>query len=78
VVPPAAAAVDPVVSTAPTRQVLIVAVDPVTGDRAQVECHAPANSFASDVIMVEAADFPAAEQACVDTGTPVMRSGDAY
>jgi hypothetical protein len=58
--------------------VLIVAVDPATGDRAQVVCVAPANSFASDEVAVDAADLPAVAHACVDADTPIMRAGSPY
>lgn len=61
---PSVAEVDQVTSATFTRNVLIVAVNPVTGDRAQVECDAPPNSFASDVLIVNANDFPAVAQVC--------------
>lgn len=72
-VPPAAAAgqvtsapaaAGQVTSTKFTRRVLVFAVDPVTGDRAQVECDAPSTSFVSDVLIVDANDFPAVAQVC--------------
>jgi hypothetical protein len=49
-----------------TRNILIVAIDPATGDRSQVECEAPASSFASDVVLVHANDFSSVAQACSD------------
>lgn len=47
-----------------TRRVLLVAVDPVTSDRAQVECDVPSYSFTSDVVLLDANDFPAVAQRC--------------
>ena len=60
----ATAAAGQITSTTFTRRVLLVAVDPVTGDSEQVECDAPSYSFASDVIFVYANDFPAVAQVC--------------
>jgi hypothetical protein len=62
---PSAAAADQLTPATFTRKVLIVVVDPVTGDRVQVECDAPANSFASDLFLVDANNFPAVAQVCV-------------
>jgi hypothetical protein len=59
---PSVAGADQVTSETFTRNVLIVAVNPVTGDRAQVEFCAPPDSFASDVLIVTANDFPAVAQ----------------
>jgi len=42
----------------------IVAVNPVTGDRAQVECETPSNTFTTDVVLVDASDFPALARVC--------------
>lgn len=53
-----------VTSATGTRQVSIVAIDPVTGDHTQVECDAPANSFASDIVLVDARAFRAIASAC--------------
>ena len=61
---PSAAAAGQVTSATLTRRVLLVAVDPATGDRAQVECDAPSYRFASDVLLVDANDFPAVAQVC--------------
>jgi hypothetical protein len=47
------------------RKVLIVALDPVTGERTQMECDALSSSFANDVVVVTAHDFPTVTQACV-------------
>jgi hypothetical protein len=47
-----------------TQKVLIAAIDPVTGDRAQVECDAPSNSFVSDVVLVDPKDFAAVAREC--------------
>jgi hypothetical protein len=70
---PSAAAVDQRTSAPLTRKVLIVPVDPVTGDRAQVECDAPSNSFASDVLFVGANDFPAVARVCNVADAPAIR-----
>jgi hypothetical protein len=51
-------------STTFTRKVLIAAIDPVTGDRAQVECDAPSNSLVSDVVLVDPEDFAAVAREC--------------
>ena len=61
---PSAAAAEPVTSTTSSRKVLIVAVDPVTGDREQVECDAPSYSFASDLLLVEGNEYPADTHVC--------------
>jgi hypothetical protein len=61
---PSAVAANQVAPATFTRKVLIVAVDPVTGDREQAECDAPSNSFASDVLLVDASDFLAVIQSC--------------
>jgi hypothetical protein len=50
--------------------VLIVAIDPVTGDRAQVECDAPVYSFASDIVVMDAGDFPAVSRLCTRGDAP--------
>jgi hypothetical protein len=71
---PTAAAASLPTADKSTRDVLIIAIDPVTGDRVQVECHAAASAFASDVVLVDAKDFPAAAQACVTAGALVARS----
>jgi hypothetical protein len=47
-----------------TGKVLIVAIDPVTGDRAQVECDAPSNSFVSNMVLVDPEDFAAVAREC--------------
>jgi hypothetical protein len=78
IVPASSAEAEQVVSVTPTRTVSIVGVDPVTGDRAQMVCQVPANSFATDIVLVDAADFPAVVRACVNTDTPVVRSGSPY
>jgi hypothetical protein len=70
---PSAAAAGQVPSTTVTRRVLIVAVDSVTGDRAQVECEAPSYSFASDVLVVDANDVPAVAQVCTVADAPAVR-----
>jgi hypothetical protein len=77
VVEPSAAA-ETVTSDPPARQVLIVAVDPVSGGRTQVVCDARANAFVSDGLLVDATDVPTAAQACIDTDAPVMRAGSPY
>jgi hypothetical protein len=51
-----------------TRHVVIAAVDPVTGDRAQIECDVPAATFASDLVIVDANDFAAVTRACLLDG----------
>lgn len=68
---PSAAAANQVTSDTLTRNVLIVAVDPVTGDRAQVECGVPSYSFASDMLLVDGRDFPTVARQC----DPLTRSG---
>jgi hypothetical protein len=67
---PTAAALDEVTSAMSTRKLLLVAVDALTDNPAQVECEVPANSIASDVLLVEAKDFPTVSRACIrpDTG----------
>jgi hypothetical protein len=61
-----AAAADQITSATVTRRVLIVVVNPLTGDRAQLQCHVPSNAFARDVVRVEADEFLAVAQVCVD------------
>jgi hypothetical protein len=61
---PSADAAHQVTSATLTRKVLLVAVDPVTGDRTQVECDVPSYSFTRDVVLVDAKDFPAVAQTC--------------
>jgi hypothetical protein len=71
---PSAATADQLSSATLTRRVLIVVVDPITGDRANVECDAPANSFASDILIVDADNFPAVAQTClhsIASGAPL-------
>jgi hypothetical protein len=70
---PAAASADQLASAAGTRNVLIIAVDPVTGDRAQLECHAPSSAFASDVLLVDASDFLVVSQRCSPPSTSGVR-----
>jgi len=66
--PPAAAADQNQVSSATvTRAVLIVADDPVTGAVTQVECDAPVNSFAGDMVLVDAKDLPGIASTCIRT-----------
>jgi hypothetical protein len=61
----ASAAAASQVSTATlTRRVLIIAVDPVTGDRAQLECHVPSYTFANDVVVVHAKCFSEIARVC--------------
>ena len=63
---PSAATYHGVISAASTRAELLVAVDPATGDdKWQVECQAPADTFASDVVMVDPSDFPAMAHVCI-------------
>jgi hypothetical protein len=47
-----------------TRTVLIVAVDIVASVRKQAECDAAPNSFATDVLLVDASDFSAVVRTC--------------
>jgi hypothetical protein len=56
-----------------TSKVLIVAIDPVTGDRAQADCDAPSNSFASDVLLVDASDSLVVSQRCSTPSTSGVR-----
>jgi hypothetical protein len=51
-------------SSTTRREVLIVAVDPVTGDRAQMVCDAPANGFTGDTLLVNASDLSTISQVC--------------
>jgi hypothetical protein len=60
---PAAAPADQFAPTV-TGNILIVAVDPVTGDRAQLECHAPSGAFPSNVVVVEAMYFSEIARVC--------------
>ena len=71
---PSAAAANQVTPETPTRNVLIVAVDPVTGDRAQVECGVPSYNFASDMYLVDANDFPAVARECTHGTTSGVHS----
>jgi hypothetical protein len=68
-VPPTAAAGRVNAGTS-TGRVLLVAVDPATGDRAQVECDAPSYSFASDVVLVDADTFSDVAQVCNVADSP--------
>jgi hypothetical protein len=61
---PSADAAPQTTSATWTRRVLLVAVDPVTGDRAHVECDMPSYSFTSDVVLLDANDFPAVARVC--------------
>jgi hypothetical protein len=61
---PSHAAADQVTSATVARKLWIVAVDPVTGSRAQVECDGPSNTFATDLVLVDANDLAAVAQAC--------------
>jgi hypothetical protein len=65
-----AATPDQATSATVTRKVLIVAVDEVTGNRTQMECDAPVNSFATDVLLVDANELPASARACTIAGGP--------
>jgi hypothetical protein len=69
---PPAGAVDQhqATSATVTRRVLIVAVDPVTGEHTQVECDAPAYSFASDIGLIDANDFPPVARVCAGADAP--------
>lgn len=69
---PSSAAARQVTSTVLRRTVLLVTVDPVTDDRAHVECDAPSDSFASDVLLVDANDFPTVAQRCNVAAAPVV------
>jgi hypothetical protein len=60
-----------------TRRVWLVAIDPVTGDRAQVECNILSYSFASNVVLVDAKDFPAFAQTCNHPTATTMVLPDA-
>jgi hypothetical protein len=73
VVPPSAAA-DTAASAPPPRKTLIVAVDRVTGDRAQEECDVPISSYTSDVLLVDASHLPAVVRACDIAGAPAVNS----
>lgn len=46
------------------RTVLVVAVDPDTGDHAQVECGMLLQNFSSEMLLVRAEDFPAVAREC--------------
>jgi hypothetical protein len=61
---PSAAATTQVAPATFTRTVLIVAVDPATGDREQAECAVHSDSFSSDVLLVDASDFFVVSRAC--------------
>jgi hypothetical protein len=63
-----AAGGDQLTSETVTREVLIV-VDNPAGDRAQLRYHVPSNAFASDVVLVDANEFLAVAQVCVDNPT---------
>ncbi len=57
-----------------TRSMLIVAVDPVTGERiTQAVCEVPAYNFTSDVVLVDAADFRSVVGACNGGSVPAVR-----
>jgi len=71
---PSAAEAHQVISDTPTRNLLVVAVDPVTGGRAQVECNVPSYSFASDTILVDSRDFPAVARECNERATSGVHS----
>jgi hypothetical protein len=60
----------PVTSASITRRVLIVVVNPRTGDRWHAECDAPPNSFASDTVLVDANAFLAVASACTRVFAP--------
>lgn len=62
---PSAPAAAKVTRATITRRVLIIVVDPFTGDGVQVECEAPSDSFASDTLLVYANDFPVVAKVCV-------------
>jgi hypothetical protein len=62
---PSAGASDLVTSATLTRHVLIIAVDHVTGDRAQLDCDVPTN-VTSDVIVVDASVFADVARVCDD------------
>ena len=70
---PSAVAAKQVATATSTSKVLIVAVDPVTGDRVQAECDAPSNSFASDVLLVDASDFLVVSQRCSSSSALGLR-----
>jgi len=62
---PSVAAANQVAPATVTRKESIVAVDPVTGDRSQLECDAASDSFAtSDVLLVDASDLLVVSQRC--------------
>ena len=61
---PASDAAHQITSATVTRKVLLVAVDPVTGDRAQAECDVSYDDFTSDMFLVDASDFRALAQNC--------------
>jgi hypothetical protein len=67
---PSVAAANQVAPMTFTRKVLIVAVDPVTGDREQAECTAHSDSFASDMLLVDASDFLVVSRACKRINEP--------
>jgi hypothetical protein len=69
---PSAAAASQVTSATVAHHILIVAVDPVTGDRTQMECGAPTDSFASEVLLVDANDLPAVARVCKVVGAPTV------
>jgi hypothetical protein len=70
---PSAVAANQATTAKLTSKVLIVAVDPVTGDRAQADCDVPSNSFASDVLLVDASDFLVVSQRCSPPSTSGAR-----
>jgi hypothetical protein len=63
-----------ITSASLTRKVLIVAVDPVTGDRAQVECDAPSTTFTSNVVLVDPDDYAAVARECTGADASVAHS----
>jgi hypothetical protein len=62
---PSVAGSDQLTSGAVTHQVLIV-VDNPAGARTQLRCHVPSDAFRSNVVLVDADEFLAVAQACVD------------
>jgi hypothetical protein len=53
-----------------TRKVLIITVDPITGEREQMECALSSSTFASDVVLVQAQDFSSIARICNGAGAP--------
>jgi hypothetical protein len=66
---PHAAAADRLTSATVTRKVSIVVVDPETGGRVHLECHAPSNTLGSDLVLVDPNDFVEVVRACDDNPT---------